>query len=179
MLDDPINGKRGGQNVVPANYGTRAIAFILDVVFAIVPGVFAIVLGVGGVFSDSVRGVGVVFIISGILWILTAWFFNDIWRQGRTGATFGKKRMGISLVKSATGEPIGVGLAFIRWGAVWFFNSLSFGLYILADLLAPAFTERRQRITDKMLSSEVIVGAPVDVRDESLPPPLAEDKYAW
>lgn len=58
-------------------------------------------------------------------------------------------------------------------------QSLSFGLYILADLLAPAFTERRQRITDKMLSSEVIVGPPADVRDESLPPPIAEDKYAW
>jgi len=29
-------------------------------------------------------------------------------------------------------------------------------LYILADLIAPAFTEKNQRITDKMLSSVVV-----------------------
>lgn len=158
--------------MTPANYGTRAIAYLIDVAFAVLPGLGAIVLGFAGVFSDSIRGLGVALIIFGAIWMLTAWFYNDVWRQGRTGATVGKHRMGISLVKASSGEPVGVGLAFIRWGAVWFFNSLSFGLYILADLLAPAFTARRQRITDRMISAEVVVGEPrLPGSGEAFPPP--------
>lgn len=163
--------------MIPANYGTRALAYIIDVLFVVVPGAAAIILGIGLVFSDATRGVGVALIVVGALWSLIAGLYNDVWRQGRTGSTFGKHRMGIALVKSATGEPVGVGFALIRILAVWFFNSLSFGLYLLADLLAPAFTERRQRITDKMLSAEVVVGRAGS--GEIPPPPRVDDSMKW
>lgn len=166
--------------MTPANYGTRAIAYLIDIAFAVIPGLVAVILGIGGVFSDAIRGIGIILIVVGVLWMLTAWFYNDVWRQGRTGSTFGKQRMGISLVNSTSGRPIGVGFALIRWGAVWFFNSLSFGLYLLADLLAPAFTERRQRITDKMLSAEVVVGVARN-GETTLPPPVPPPggQYSW
>lgn len=152
--------------MTPANYGTRALAYLIDFFFVLVPGSIAILFGIGAVFAESTRGLGAFLIVGGALWLLTAGIYNSIWMQGRTGSTVGKKRMGISLVRTATGEPIGVGFALIRVLAVWFFNSLSFGLYWLADLLAPAFTERRQRVTDRMLSAEVIVG-----QGTVIPPP--------
>ena len=75
-------------------------------------------------------------------------------RAGRTGMSIGKERMGIKLVGVESGAPIGGGKAFLR--------DLVRGLlgYVplvpLIDLLFPLWDDKRQTLTDKILSTVVV-----------------------
>ena len=40
--------------------------------------------------------------------------------------------------------------------AIWFFNALTLGLFIVVDLLAPAFSKRNQRLIDMLLNTLVV-----------------------
>ena len=104
-------------------------------------------------------------LVVGIGWLLVAGLWNDIIRQGTTGATFGKSRQSLALVRSTTGESVGVGLAALRVLTFWVFNALTVGLFLIADLLAPAFNGRNQRLLDMLLNTLV-----VDTRRIPAPP---------
>ena len=95
-------------------------------------------------------------LVVGIGWLLVAGLWNDIIRQGTTGATFGKSRQSLALVRSTTGESVGVGLAALRVLTFWVFNALTGGLFLIADLLAPAFNGRNQRLLDMLLNTLVV-----------------------
>ena len=77
-------------------------------------------------------------------------------RQGTTGSTFGKSRQALALVKASTGESVGIGLAAVRILTVWFFNIFTGGLFLIADLLTPAFSKRNQRLVDMLLNTLVV-----------------------
>jgi len=94
-------------------------------------------------------------------WLLLAGIWNDVVRQGTTGSTWGKGRQSLALVNASTGETIGIGLALIRILAFWFFNVLTGGLFLIADLLMPAFSKRNQRLVDMLLSTLVVDTGPV------------------
>ena len=160
-----------------ANYGSRAAAYLID--FLILWGI-AITSGVVGfalLFSEPVRAIGIILLVAAVIWIPSGAIWNYIVRQGSTGQTLGKSRMGIRLVRIDTGRPIGAGLAIVRVLAGWIFNSLTGGIFLIVDLLFPAFDKRRQRVIDKMLNTVVLeVGsaAPVSpslVARDTLPPP--------
>lgn len=163
-----------------ANYGSRAVAYIID--FLILWGVAltSLVLGLAMLFSEVSRPIGIMLFIAGLIWIPAGAIWNYVIKQGTSGQTLGKSRVGIKLVRVDTGLPIGVGLAFIRVLAGWIFNSFTGGIFLIVDLLFPAFDKRRQRIIDKMLNTVVI-----DVEEKSshlsglaraatLPPPTTD-----
>lgn len=77
-----------------------------------------------------------------------------IWQliqEGRTGQTVGKKALGIRLVRESDGQPLGVGMAFVRRLA-HFLDSLACYL----GWLWPAWDAKKQTFADKVCSSIVI-----------------------
>lgn len=72
-------------------------------------------------------------------------------REGRTGQTVGKQALGIRLVRESDGQPLGVGMAFVRRLA-HFLDSLACYL----GWLWPAWDAKRQTFADKVCGSIVI-----------------------
>jgi uncharacterized RDD family membrane protein YckC len=76
-----------------------------------------------------------------------------------------------------------VGLAVIRVLAGWLFNSITGGLFLIVDLLFPAFDKRRQRVIDKMLNTVVIdatspAATPASSSAAASLPPPPSDPFA-
>ncbi|MBW8799302.1 MAG: RDD family protein [Streptomyces sp.] len=122
-----------------ANWGQRFGGTIVDGLVFLVP--YILVL-----FSSKAAVLG---IIGGLAILGIA-----IWQlimEGRTGQTIGKKALGIRLVKEATGQPIGVGMAFVRRIA-HILDSLACYL----GWLWPAWDAKRQTFADKVCGTIVI-----------------------
>ena len=152
-----------------APYGRRAAAALIDFALTWIVAILIVVLGVGVLFSDSIRPLGFVLIFGGVIWAPALFVFNDIIRQGKSGQTIGKTRLGIQLVREESGLPIGVGYAILRLLAGYALNTVSAGLFWIVDYIFPAFDKKKQRVIDKMIQTVVI-----DVRTQSiLPPPNA------
>jgi uncharacterized RDD family membrane protein YckC len=108
------------------------------------------------------------------LWIPAMIIYNAIIRQGKSGQTIGKSKMRIRLIKEDSGAPIGVGYAFLRGLTAYALNSITGGIFLIVDLLFPAFDSKKQRVIDKMLQTVVISEDQIvstSVSGEPLPPP--------
>lgn len=164
-----------------SNYGKRAIAYILDLLFVFIPAGVAGMVGIALVIPDSSRGIGVVLLVAGFIWLPLAGIYNEVFRQGRLGQTLGKRQQGVMLIREDTGQALGLGFALLRVLIIWFFYLLTAGIYLIADLLAPAFTAKKQRLTDKLLSTVVIdvgtntVGVVKPRPSNSWSPPVFDD----
>ncbi|MEU2335184.1 RDD family protein [Streptomyces sp. NPDC013172] len=122
-----------------ANWGQRFGGTIVDGLVFLVP--YILVL-----FSSKAAVLG---IIGGLAFLgLAIW---QLIQEGRTGQTIGKKALGIRLVKEATGQPIGVGMAFVRRIA-HVLDSLACYL----GWLWPAWDSKRQTFADKVCGTIVI-----------------------
>jgi len=152
--------------LVPADYSRRAGAYILDVLFVVIPPIAALFIAIFLVVVGVPLSLWTLLLVVGVGWLLVAGLWNDVIRQGTTGATFGKSRQSLALVRSTTGESVGVGLAALRVLTFWIFNALTGGLFLVVDLLTPAFNERNQRLLDMLLNTLV-----VDTRRIPAPPP--------
>ena len=131
-----------GQKV---EFGTRAVAFLIDVGIAIA---FQVVVAILGSISDFLG------LIGNLAYFAFA-IYNWVYLQGTTGQTIGKKQQGIQLVSDSTGGPVGMGMAFVRGlvGSVLWFLCFIPGVI---DYLMPLFGDDRKRITDKILSQSVV-----------------------
>jgi uncharacterized RDD family membrane protein YckC len=150
----------------PCNYGKRAVAWIIDFLLTVVPPALASLLGFILLFSGPLSVLGIIILVLSAIYVVVFPIFNLI-RQGTKGSTFGKSQQKIALVKDETGAPIGILFAILRSLIFWIFNSLTAGIFLIVDLLFPAFDKKRQRIIDKMLST-VVVDAPTGA---TVPPP--------
>ncbi|MEU2426219.1 RDD family protein [Streptomyces sp. NPDC007851] len=122
-----------------ANWGQRFLGTLVDGLVFLVP--YILVL-----FSSKAAVLG---IIGGLAFLgLAIW---QLIQEGRTGQTIGKKALGIRLVKEATGQPIGVGMAFVRRIA-HILDSLACYL----GWLWPAWDSKRQTFADKVCGTIVI-----------------------
>ncbi|MFD6890322.1 RDD family protein [Streptomyces sp. NPDC059957] len=95
-------------------------------------------------------GPGVFFMI-GILYAFGMSIFN-LYKEGATGQSIGKKIVGISVRREADGNVLGFGMAFVRKLA-HFLDSIS--CYI--GYLWPLWDEKKQTFADKVCSTVVIV----------------------
>lgn len=152
----------------PANYGKRALAYIIDVLYVLVPATAGVILAVVMLFPGETRAVGVFLVVVSAGWLLLAGIWNDVVRQGTTGSTWGKSRQSLALVNASTGETIGIGLALVRILAFWLFNMLTGGIFLIVDLLTPAFSKRNQRLVDMLLSTLVVDTGPVSESPDPL-----------
>jgi len=155
----------------PADYGKRAVAYIIDVLYVWLPATAGVIVAIVMVFPNQTRGLGVLLIVVSVAWFLLAGLWNEVVRQGTTGSTWGKRRQSLALVDASTGETVGIGKALVRILAFWFFNSLTGGIFLIADLLMPAFSKRNQRIVDMLLKTLVVDTGPARIAPD---PPRVE-----
>lgn len=145
-----------------AEWGDRAIAYLWDVLYmwptwiAFIGSTVALVAGL--IANDNDGDSGVALIIAGGLGLLvaTVWSVirfvrNSMLRQGRTGQTWGKAKVGIWVVSAQTGSVPGVGSCVGRYFLHWLINQ---AFYL--DYLWPLWDPQKQTLTDKILTTVVI-----------------------
>lgn len=143
-----------------AQWGDRVVAYLWDFVVYLWPAwvtslIGAVFLAVGsaansGSGSGPLILVGVVLLFVGFalsLWRVIANYFLD---QGRTGYTYGKRKVGIRLVRM-DGQVPGVGSCVGRYFLHSIINQLCY-----IDFLWPLWDTQRQTLTDKVLNTIVI-----------------------
>ena len=142
--------------MTPASYGSRVGAILLDWLFAIVPTILLFVFGIALAFSETYIGIGILFIVLGsIAWIgLNIW--NKVFKEGKSGQSFGKARMKISLVDTNSRQPIGAGRAFLREFVSYLLNTVSGGIFWLIDFLWPLWDQNNERLMDKIMTTRVV-----------------------
>lgn len=146
--------------VTYASWGSRALALILDAIFAFllfVPGL-AVIIGAAASAEteDDVSGpliaLGVLLMLAG----LVVMFWNQGWRQGSVGWSWGKQVMKIKLVRATDAQPpggwIGIGRLFLRS----VLGNVTLGVYTLLTYLWPLWDDRNQSLDDKMLDTLVV-----------------------
>ncbi len=154
----PAHPTSAGQDPY-ASWGQRVGASLLDglldsAAYLVGSLVFVLTLrsGVGadGVPADAASTAGVVALGLGALVSLGVTAWNRWLRQGRTGRSVGKQVLGIRLVSTTTGEPIGGGMAFLRDIA----HTLDGFLYV--GYLWPLWDPQKQTFADKIVSTVVV-----------------------
>jgi len=160
----PTSGAEPGL-LVPAGWWRRAKAMIVDILIfmlaALIPTVM-VVVGLVTVVDEETdydpAWVGwILFAIGLVLWLVVmvwaGWKFG--WRQGVTGVTPGKRRLGIRLVDVGTGEAPGGARGLGRWLVPGLINSVV-NVFSLIDYLWPLWDDENQRVTDKMFKTRVV-----------------------
>ncbi|MFE9439676.1 RDD family protein [Streptomyces sp. NPDC006602] len=124
-----------------ANWGQRFLGTLVDGLVFLIPYILVIIdVSAQTGFLSVIGALGVIGLA---IWQLI--------KEGRTGQTVGKKALGIRLVRESDGQPLGVGMAFVRRLA-HFLDSLACYL----GWLWPAWDAKRQTFADKVCSSIVI-----------------------
>jgi hypothetical protein len=139
-----------------ANYGKRVVAVILDWLFAFFPPLVLLVIGITMVMADSAFVLGVFLIIVGSSGWIALSIWNKVFREGRTGQSFGKARMNIALVDSTSGLPIGAGRAFVREFLFSVLSTFTAGVFWIIDYLWPLWDKNGERVIDKMMTTRVV-----------------------
>jgi uncharacterized RDD family membrane protein YckC len=139
-----------------SSYGKRVGGFLIDLLYVWVPPFIIGSVGFALLFSDMARPVGIVLIVIALFWWPVTTIWNYIIRQGKSGQTFGKARVGIKLISEETGQPIGAGYAFLRWFLAALLGAITGSIFTIVDLIFPAFDEKKQRVLDKMLKTVVV-----------------------
>ena len=146
-----------------AGWGSRIAAFIIDYLIIGVPVgvIYGIAAAVGGesptcssydgtCSGGGLSGAGLA--IAAIGWLLG--IAGGLWllhQEGTTGQTPGKKMVNIRVLREADGQPIGMGMAFVR--------KLSHVLDYLpccVGFLWPIWDAKKQTFADKIISTVVV-----------------------
>ncbi|MFJ9939041.1 RDD family protein [Streptomyces erythrochromogenes] len=131
-----------------AHWGLRFGAYLLDALIIVAP-MYAFT-GIGVAIDGGEGNVGAVFGIIGFLYMIGMGFFQ-LYKEGTTGQTLGKKVVGISLHREADGATLGFGMAFVRKLA-HFLDSITCYL----GWLWPLWDEKKQTFADKVCSTVVV-----------------------
>lgn len=128
-----------------ADWGQRAMAFILDNGVAIAAGWIA-----GGTRSNTIDVVFGLVALAGLVWAV----LNAV-RAGRGGQSYGKRVVGIRLARLADGQPIGAGRGFLRLFLNWILWVACLVPGVL-NLLWPLWDRKHQTWSDKAARSVVV-----------------------
>ena len=125
----------------PAGYDKRVLGAITDRVILYLPLIF-ILFRFSPVLLVPVLFFGV-------------WLFG--YRQGVTGTTPGKRHAGTRLTKIGTGEAPGGGIGVGRILVPWLISSATAGVYVIIDYLWPLWDDHKQRVSDKLFKTQVVL----------------------
>jgi uncharacterized RDD family membrane protein YckC len=142
--------------MTPANYGKRVGAVLIDFLVSYGIGGAVFVLGLALLFNDSTAALGVLLVIVGPLGGLVIGIWNKVFKEGKTGQSIGKAQMGISLVDSTTGLPLGAGRCFLREFVFSLLNGITGSIFGIVDYLWPLWDQNNERIMDKIMTSRVV-----------------------
>lgn len=140
----PQQAGYGGQPQF-AGWWSRFGAMLLDGIIISIPygALVGIGAGVGG-------GAGSALALIGALVGIGLTLFK-LYKEGTTGQFIGKKALGISLLREADGQPLGFGMAFVRYLA-HFVDTIACYL----GWLWPAWDSKKQTFADKICSTLVV-----------------------
>ena len=105
----------------------------------------AIIVGIGRATGSA--AIYFLFVIIGIA--VTA--YNRWYMAGKTGQSWGKKALHLSLISESTGQPIGAGMAFVRDIA-----HIVDSIICYVGWLFPLWDSKRQTLADKIMKTVVI-----------------------
>ena len=91
-----------------------------------------------------------ILILIGVITSIAFFVWNTCMKQGRTGYSIGKGVLGIKLIAERTGQPIGAGMAFVRY-LCHIVDSICYIGY-----LWPLWDSKRQTFSDKIMSTIVV-----------------------
>lgn len=124
-------------NLPFANWGQRVVSALIDYV-------------IGGVIAELFvvinHPLGYLVELLALAWTV----YNKI-IEGQTGQSYGKKVAGTKLISASTGQPIGAGMAVVRWIA-----HIIDGIPCLIGYLWPLWDKQRQTFADKIVGTYVV-----------------------
>ncbi|MER7466086.1 RDD family protein [Streptomyces sp. NPDC097981] len=132
-----------------AHWGQRVGAYLLDALIIAGPMYALGFIDLAGSSDPATAQPGIFFTI-GVLYAIGMGIFQ-LYKEGSTGQTTGKKVLGISLRREADGVPLGFGMAFVRKLA-----HVLDGLPCYLGWLWPLWDEKKQTFADKVCSTVVI-----------------------
>ena len=157
-----------------AGWWQRVGAHILDSIFVgllMIPGMIVLVglwavfpqrtytltpdVGEPTSFQGPTTGYIVLLVVVGVVWFIGTALYYYGYLQGK-GATWGKKAVGIRVVDSMSGQPIGFWRALGRWFVPWLLGTFTLNVLTLLDFLWPLWDKQNQAIHDKMFNSLVV-----------------------
>lgn len=147
---------------VGAPWGRRALAALIDLAIGAVPLVvayivfFVLLAAESGTDSGVLGGLGALLLLAAVLWTIGFGIWNQIIRQGKTGQTIGKSKIGLRLIKDIDGQPIGAGMAIVRYIVPSVISNFTCGIFGLLDILWPLWDAQRKRLIDKWFNFSVI-----------------------
>ena len=164
-LEDSSN-EEAAVDQKPAGYGKRALGAIIDfLIWGAVLAVPVIVFFIGAVAAEDAEKKsepstgGIEMLLGGIgclvvtVWLV--WLFG--YRQGVTGKTPGKRAAGTRLTRIGTGEAPGGGIGVGRILVPWLISSATAGVYVIIDYLWPLWDDHKQRVSDKLFKTQVVL----------------------
>ena len=152
-----------------ASWGQRVGAYLIDYGIFIIASIIATIIVIVGLARssstlestsstaadvDPLVGIGYLLLLLIGLAQLGFTIWNRWVRAGRTGMSIGKEKMGIKLVGVESAAPIGGGKAFLRDFVRGLLGYVP--LVPLIDLLFPLWDDKRQTLTDKIMSTVVV-----------------------
>nr|WSX53551.1 RDD family protein [Streptomyces sp. NBC_00974] len=132
-----------------AHWGLRVGALLLDGLITVAPMYALGFIDLAMADDAATAGPGIFFTI-GILYTLGMSIYQ-LYKEGSTGQTIGKKALGISLRREADGSVLGFGMAFVRRLA-HFLDSIA--CYI--GWLWPLWDDKKQTFADKVCGTVVV-----------------------
>ncbi|MFH8636808.1 RDD family protein [Streptomyces goshikiensis] len=152
----PMPGMPGmpGMGLPPlAHWGQRVGAYLLDLLIMVGPMYLVMFItgasSSGSGSSDASAGLSILSLIT-LLYAIGMGFFQ-LYKEGSTGQTIGKKALGISVLREADGRTLGFGFAFVRKLA-HFLDSIACYL----GFLWPLWDQKKQTFADKVCNTVVI-----------------------
>lgn len=136
-----------------AEWGTRAVALLIDWGIGLAISLAGLVLVLIGFALADALGILMVIVLVAASLAYSIW--NFCVRQGTTGQTIGKEKQGIKLVRDDTGQPVGTGMAFVRYLLAGVIGGFC-GIYTILDYLWPLWDVDKKRLTDKMVTMSVV-----------------------
>lgn len=132
-----------------ASWFKRVGSYLIDallVAVAYFPAIIGTIISSGG--GDAL---GTFLIVVGAVLSLAVFVWNTCLRAGRTGYSIGKGVLGIKLVGERSREPIGPGMAFLRY-----LCHIVDALPLYLGYLWPLWDEKRQTFADKIVHTVVL-----------------------
>ncbi|MEU8135702.1 RDD family protein [Streptodolium elevatio] len=125
-----------------APWGTRVSATFIDGLISLL---FTLPFEIASRTTDQ-AALGVLGTLVGF-----GWFIYQMYLQGTTGATIGKKQMGIRVVRESDGQVTGFGMAVVR-GLAHILDALT----LFLGFLWPLWDTKKQTFADKVCGTLVI-----------------------
>ncbi|MFF7203108.1 RDD family protein [Streptomyces sp. NPDC008141] len=132
-----------------AHWGHRVGAYLLDALIIVGPMYALGFIDLASSDDPANAGPGPFFAI-GLVYAIGMGFFQ-LFKEGKTGQTIGKKVLGISLLREADGSTLGFGMAFVRKLA-HFLDSIACYL----GWLWPLWDAKKQTFADKVCNTVVV-----------------------